>query len=82
MAERAQNFATYLASWSEIAGSLVWDAPWTELFREQPPLHDWFFEGRLNLSVNCIDRHLTDHGDRAAILWEGEPGGSRRPSPR
>jgi acetyl-CoA synthetase len=77
MAERDQGFAPYLASWSEIAGSLTWDTPWSELFRERPPLHDWFVDGRLNLSVNCLDRHLADRGDRAAILWEGEPGDRR-----
>lgn len=77
MAETDQDLAAYFASWSEIAGSLTWDTPWKELFREQPPLHDWFVDGRLNLSVNCIDRHLPTHGDRAAILWEGEPGDRR-----
>lgn len=77
MAEPEQDIAAYFNSWSEIAGTLSWDTPWTELFREQPPLHDWFAGGRLNLSVNCIDRHLAERGDRAAILWEGEPGDRR-----
>lgn len=77
MAEPEQDIAAYFNSWSEIAGTLSWDTPWTELFHEQPPLHDWFVGGRLNLSVNCIDRHLAEQGDRAAILWEGEPGDRR-----
>lgn len=77
MAEPDQDLTTYFASLSEIASTLTWDTSWTELFREQPPLHDWFVDGRLNLSVNCIDRHLAERGDRAAILWEGEPGDRR-----
>ena len=77
MADHDPALAPYLASWSEIAGSLTWDTPWSELFRERPPLHDWFVDGRLNLSVSCLDRHLADRGDRAAVLWEGEPGDRR-----
>ncbi|QIK75998.1 AMP-binding protein [Nocardioides piscis] len=77
MPEPDPTMDSYLARWSDIAEALVWDTPFTELFRSRPPLHDWFVGGSLNLSVNCIDRHLDDHGDREAILWEGEPGERR-----
>lgn len=77
MAESRRDMGAYLDSWAKVALDLTWDTPFTELFRARPPLHDWFVDGRLNLSVNCIDRHLDARGDRPAILWEGEPGDRR-----
>lgn len=66
---------SYLEAWSELARSLTWTVPFTDVLREEPPYHEWFVDGRLNLAENCLDRHLSaGRGDRAAVLWEGEPG--------
>lgn len=63
--------------WRVVAEDLEWATPFTELFRTDPPLDDWFVDGTLNLSVNCIDRHLAAKRDQAAVYWEGEPGDRR-----
>ena len=42
-----------------------------------PPFYKWFKDGELNLSYNCLDRHLEDHGDQIAYHWVGEPGDTR-----
>ncbi len=42
-----------------------------------PPFFKWFADGELNLSYNCLDRHLADHGDQVAYYWVGEPGDTR-----
>lgn len=63
--------------WRVVAEDLEWASPFTELFRTDPPLDDWFVDGTLNLSVNCIDRHLAAKRDQAAVYWEGEPGDRR-----
>ncbi len=67
-----------LERWQAVADELQWSTPYAELFRAAPPYDDWFVEGTLNLSVNCTDRHLAQHADKAAVLWEGEPGDRRR----
>lgn len=77
MAEDADALAGNLQRWREAADALTWASPYTELFRPNPPFDDWFVDGTLNLSVNCVDRHLDTHGDRVAIFWEGEPGDRR-----
>ena len=42
-----------------------------------PPFYKWFSDGELNLSYNCLDRHLAEHGDQVAYHWVGEPGDTR-----
>ena len=42
-----------------------------------PPFYKWFTDGELNLSYNCLDRHLDTHGDKVAYHWIGEPGDTR-----
>ena len=42
-----------------------------------PPFYKWFADGELNLSYNCLDRHLEEHGDQVAYHWVGEPGDTR-----
>ncbi len=74
--ERAD--ADPLAFWEEAAGELDWIEPWTEVLRWNTPDAEWFVGGKLNASANCLDRHV--HGglrNRAAIIWEGEPGDQR-----
>jgi len=67
------------AYWAEWAGKLDWFEPWHTVLEWTPPHAKWFVGGRLNVSHNCLDRHLTGaRGDKIALLWEGEPGDTRR----
>jgi len=66
------------AFWAEMARELEWSKPFTKVLEWNPPWAKWFLGGKLNASVNCLDRHL--HGPRrnkAALIWEGEPGDTR-----
>jgi acetyl-CoA synthetase len=64
--------------WSEQAASLHWFKPWQKVLAWNEPHAEWFSGGRLNASYNCIDRHVAaGRGNKAAIIWEGEPGDSR-----
>jgi acetyl-CoA synthetase len=61
--------------WAEQAGAFLdWDAPWTEVQHADLATGQasWFKGGKLNVSANCIDRHLKDRGDQIAIIWEGD----------
>ena len=72
----ADNREAYWAGW---ANRLSWFEPWKEVLRWNPPHAEWFVGGKLNVSFNCLDRHVNDgHGDRVAFFWEGEPGDRRR----
>nr|MBA3543565.1 acetate--CoA ligase [Chthoniobacterales bacterium] len=64
--------------WAREARELTWQKPWKKVLQWKAPFAKWFVGGKLNLSENCLDRHL--HGPRrnkAAIIWEGEPGEKR-----
>src|SRR6266850_1538919 len=64
--------------WSEQAQALDWISPWSKILDWQPPHARWFLDGKLNASANCIDRHLSGpRRNKAAIIWEGEPGDRR-----
>jgi acetyl-CoA synthetase len=64
--------------WSREAGELIWHKRWRKLLEWRPPFAKWFVGGQLNLSENCLDRHLsTPRRNKAAILWQGEPGDKR-----
>jgi len=66
------------AFWEGFARELEWIRPWDEVVRWQSPHAEWFVGGKLNASVNCVDRHAhTARRNRAAIIWEGEPGDRR-----
>ncbi|MGE3277567.1 MAG: acetate--CoA ligase [Vicinamibacterales bacterium] len=66
------------AFWEGFAKELDWIEPWTTVLDWQPPDAKWFVGGKLNASVNCLDRHLaTPRRNKAAIIWEGEPGDRR-----
>jgi acetyl-CoA synthetase len=66
------------AFWSEFARELEWMQPWTEVLRWKSPNAQWFVGGKLNASVNCVDRHTrTARRNKAALIWEGEPGDRR-----
>jgi acetyl-CoA synthetase len=67
-----------LRYWAEEASKLDWMAPWTEVLEWSLPHAKWFVGGKLNVSVNCLDRHLEGpRRNKAAIIWEGEPGDRR-----
>jgi acetyl-CoA synthetase len=66
------------AFWEGFARELEWIRPWDEVVRWKSPHAEWFVGGKLNASVNCVDRHAhTARRNRAAIIWEGEPGDRR-----
>jgi acetyl-CoA synthetase len=60
--------------WAEAALDLEWESRWTKVHDWTPPFSKWFVGGKLNATVSCLDRHLRTQPDRAAIVWEGEPG--------
>jgi acetyl-CoA synthetase len=61
--------------WGEIAGQLHWFKPWDKVLEWNCPWAKWFSGGEINLSYNCLDRHVASHRrNKAAIIWEGEPG--------
>ncbi|HEY9450055.1 MAG TPA: AMP-binding protein, partial [Gemmatimonadaceae bacterium] len=66
------------AFWAEQARELEWSKPWNKVLDWQPPWVKWFVGGKLNASVNCLDRHVrTARRNKAALIWEGEPGDKR-----
>ena len=61
--------------WAEEAAKLSWFKPWDRILSWDPPFARWFEGGQLNVSVNCLDRHVeAGRGDKVAYYWEGEPG--------
>jgi acetyl-CoA synthetase len=66
------------AFWAGFARELEWIQPWTTVLDWKPPHAKWFVGGKLNISVNCLDRHVrTARRNTAALIWEGEPGDRR-----
>jgi acetyl-CoA synthetase len=64
--------------WAAFARELVWSRPWDTVLDWQPPHAKWFVGGRINASVNCLDRHLGGpRRNKTALIWEGEPGDRR-----
>jgi len=64
--------------WAEIASDLHWFKKWDRVLEWNEPFAQWFVGGQINLSYNCLDRHLsTWRKNKAAIIWEGEPGETR-----
>ena len=71
--------ADRLKFWEEQARFLQWEKPWEKTLEWEAPFAKWFIGGTLNASVNCLDRHVAEgRGDRVAILFEGEPGDTRK----
>ena len=67
-----------LAFWESQARELKWEKPWTKVLDWEAPFAKWFLGGEINISVNCLDRHVeAGIGDRVALYFEGEPGDSR-----
>ncbi|MFL6209785.1 MAG: acetate--CoA ligase [Pyrinomonadaceae bacterium] len=66
------------AYWARMAEELSWFKRWDTVLKWEPPHAEWFGGGELNISYNCLDRHLTSwRRNKAAIIWEGEPGEQR-----
>ncbi len=65
-----------LAFWSKMAENIEWMEKWDQVLDDQnPPFYKWFINGKLNVSVNCLDRHVNNgRGDKQALLFEGENG--------
>ena len=86
---RIQTLSQYRAMWEESikrpekfwareAGDLLWNKKWTKVLEWKEPFAKWFIGGKLNVSENCLDRHLDGpRRNKAALIWEGEPGEKR-----
>jgi acetyl-CoA synthetase len=82
---RVQNDEIYrraeadpVAFWESYARELEWVRPWDKALEGEGPDARWFVGGRINASVNCLDRHVRGaHRNKAALIWEGEPGDRR-----
>ena len=74
--EGERDFEVY---WARHARELIsWSQPFTKTLEWDLPYAEWFSDGTLNVSFNCLDRHvLAGRGDKVAFYWEGEPGDSR-----
>jgi len=66
------------AFWESQANELEWFEKWKTVCEWNPPYAKWFTGGKINVSVNCVDRHIaTERRNKAALIWEGEPGDRR-----
>jgi acetyl-CoA synthetase len=64
--------------WARMAEELHWFKKWDTVLKWDPPHAEWFGGGKINISYNCLDRHLTTwRRNKAALIWEGEPGETR-----
>lgn len=75
---RAEAHSDPEGFWSRMASELHWFKQWDTVLRWTPPHAEWFVGGKTNVSYNCLDRHLTtSRRNKAALIWEGEPGDQR-----
>ncbi len=64
--------------WARMAEELHWFKKWDTVLKWDPPHAEWFGGGKINIAYNCLDRHLTTwRRNKAALIWEGEPGETR-----
>ena len=76
--DQASSEEGFRAFWEAEAQRLEWMQPWADLYQWELPYAKWFIGGKLNVSVNCLDRHVAaGMGERVAYHWEGEPGDTR-----
>jgi acetyl-CoA synthetase len=65
---------------AQAKNELIWFKPWKQVLQWKEPFAKWFVGGQLNVSYNCLDRHLgTPTANKAALIWEGEPAGPGKP---
>jgi acetyl-CoA synthetase len=75
---RAEASADPEGFWARMAEELHWFKKWDTVLKWNPPHAEWFGGGKINISYNCLDRHLnTWRRNKAALIWEGEPGDQR-----
>ena len=75
---RAEATADPEGFWARMAEELHWFKRWETVLDWNPPHAQWFAGGKINISYNCLDRHLASwRCNKAAIVWEGEPGDQR-----
>jgi len=75
---RAEADANPEAFWARMAEELHWFKKWDTVLKWDPPHAEWFGGGKINISYNCLDRHLTTwRRNKAALIWEGETGETR-----
>ena len=75
---RAEASADPESFWARMAEELHWFKKWDKVLQWKAPHAQWFLGGELNISYNCLDRHLsTWRRNKAALIWEGEPGDQR-----
>jgi acetyl-CoA synthetase len=76
--------ADHVGFWGDLARrELLWHTPFTQALDDsRAPNYRWFIDGKLNVSHNCLDVHLAERGHQTAIIFEGEPGDTRRVSYR
>jgi len=75
---RERSWAEPEQFWENAAYGLDWFHPWDQVLDWKPPHARWFVGGKINASYNCCDRHIrAGQRNKAAIIWEGEPGDSR-----
>jgi acetyl-CoA synthetase len=75
---RAEASADPESFWGRMAEELHWFKKWDKVLKWEPPHAEWFVGGKINISFNCLDRHLgTWRRNKAALIWEGEPGDQR-----
>jgi acetyl-CoA synthetase len=76
--ERTATEEGFRDFWTEAGNRLQWMETWTDLYEWKLPYAKWYVGGKLNISANCLDRHVAAGlGERVAYYWEGEPGDSR-----
>lgn len=75
---RSEASADPEAFWGRMAEELHWFKKWDTVLKWDPPHAEWFGGGKINISYNCLDRHIaTWRRNKAALIWEGEPGDQR-----
>src|ERR1700730_246374 len=75
---RAEASTDPEAFWARMAEELHWFKKWDRVLKWEPPHAEWFGGGKINISYNCLDRHLSSwRRNKAALIWEGEPGDQR-----
>jgi acetyl-CoA synthetase len=70
--------ADLAAFWGKMGNEIHWFKPYTKVLEWNEPFAKWFVDGQTNVSYNCLDAHLsTPRRNKAALIWEGEPGDTR-----
>jgi len=63
--------------WEKLAKEIFWRKKWKKAFSHNPPYFKWFVGGKLNITENCLDRHLDNRKNKVALIWEPEPAEER-----